>query len=143
VRTSRFASLAVLGLLTLIAAPAAVASGPSHASLWQNRAKTLDCGNEASAISKKFVLCSADGIPRPPHSSPNVGDPFVQLAATGKPVLILISQDTFATSKIQTLASGSTWSSRGVTCHVSGKTALCYNGDNHGFLIGNGHYQSF
>jgi len=143
VRTSRFASLAVLSLLALIAAPAAVASGPSHASLWQNQAKTLDCGNENSAFSKKFVLCSAQGVPRPSHSSPNVGDPFVQLAATGKPVLILISQDTFATNKIKTLASGSTWSSRGVTCHVSGKTALCFNGDNHGFLIGNGHYQSF
>jgi hypothetical protein len=143
VRTSRFALPAVLGVLGLIAAPAAVASGPSHAPLWQNQAKTLDCGNEIPAISKKFVLCSARGIPRPPHSNANVGDPFVELAATGKPVLILISQDTFATTAVKTLASGSTWSSRGVTCHTSGKTALCYNGDNHGFLIGNGHYTAF
>jgi hypothetical protein len=143
VRTSRLALPALLGGLGLIAAPAAIASGPSHAALWQNHAKTMDCGNENPVFSKKFVLCSGSGVPRPPHSNPSEGDPFVQLAATGKPVLILISQDTFASSSIKTLASGSTWSSRGVTCHTSGKTALCYNGANHGFLIGNGHYTAF
>jgi hypothetical protein len=140
---SRLGSLAALGALALVTAPAAAASSPSHAPLWLNRAKTLDCGIALPALSKKLVLCSGGGIPRPRHSDVNEGDPFVQIAATGKPQLVLISQDVFAATKESTLASGSTWSSRGVTCQVVGKTALCFNRSNHGFLIGSGHYTSF
>jgi hypothetical protein len=140
---SRFASLTVLGALALVAAPAAAASGPSHVPLWQNQAKTLVCGIELPVASKTGFLCTAVGIPRPTHPNREEGDPYVEIAATRPPQLVLISQDVFAGTKIRTLASGSTWGSRGVTCHLTGKTALCYNGDNHGFLIGNGHYRSF
>jgi hypothetical protein len=140
---SRLASLAVLGGLAVFAAPAFAASGASHATLWQNQGKTMDCGIELPVISRKFVLCSAMGIPRPPHSNPNEGDPFVQIAAKGRPQLILISQDTFATDKIETLSPGSTWSRRSVTCTVAEKTVTCKNRSKHGFTIGHGHYKSF
>jgi len=30
-----------------------------------------------------------------------------------------------------------------VTCHVGEVTVLCFNGNNHGFVIGGGHYRSF
>jgi len=30
-----------------------------------------------------------------------------------------------------------------VTCHKALSTVMCFNGANHGFVIGNGHYRSF
>jgi hypothetical protein len=143
---TRLVAVTALGLALAAALPATAAAGSttSHSRLFQNRSQTVDCGDTNPTLSSKEVLCGAKGIPRPAHSSPNVGDPFVQLAATGKPELVLISQDTYIPgSKPTTLAKGSLWSSRGVTCSVGSATILCFNADNHGFVIGNGHYASF
>ncbi len=139
--TTAAASLIAAGVLL----PAAATAGStSHVSVWQNKKKSVSCGIEASALSKKKILCSAKGIPRPPHSNPNVGDPFVELAGTGKAKLVAISQNSFPSgAKTHTLANGTKWSQRGVTCTLGAKTVTCKNGSHHGFTIGNGHYKSF
>ncbi len=139
--TSATAALIAAGVLL----PAAAAAGStSHVSVWQNKKKSVQCGIEASALSKKKILCSAKGIPRPRHSNPNVGDPFVELAGSGKAKLVLISQNSFPSgAKTHTLANGTKWSKRGVTCTLGAKTVTCKNGAHHGFTIGNGHYKSF
>jgi hypothetical protein len=128
-----------------VLAPAtATAGSTSHVSLWQNKKKSVECGIEANALSRKKILCSARGIPRPPHSKSSPGDPFVELAGTGKPKLVLISQDSFPSgASLHTLATGTVWSRRGVTCTVGAKSVTCKNGSHHGFTIGNRHYKAF
>lgn len=138
-------ALAVPLIATGALAPAAAAlATTSHADLWQNKRETVVCGIETSALSRKLVLCSAHGIPRPPHSSPNEGDPNVSISSRGKPQLVLISQDSYvAGARFRTLARGSVWSQRGVECKVARETVTCSNASGHGFTIGNGHYHSF
>ena len=135
--------LAVSGAVLLAAAPAvAAAASPSHARLWHNRANTVVCG---LMIVPKEVLCSAQGVPAPPHTNSSEGDPgFVQLAASGKPKTLRLSQDSFVGTTPVTLGHGAKWTGRGVTCTTGGgKTVRCVNGATHGFVIGNGHYTSF
>ncbi len=128
----------------LAPAAAALAATTSHADLWQNKRATVVCGIEASALSRRAVLCGAAGIPRPRHSSPNEGDPNVSISSRGKPELVLISQDSYvAGAKTRTLADGAVWTQRGVKCKVGSKTVTCTNRSGHGFTIGNGHYHSF
>jgi hypothetical protein len=135
-----------IGVLTAvaIAAPAAASPTTSSVNLFQNPARTADCGIEVhpghSAATE--VLCSGAGVPRPKHGEP-AGDPFVQIGSGGQPKLVLISQDSFVGSTIHTLAKGTLWHSIGVTCNIGTNTILCFNGDNHGFVIGNGKYKSF
>ena len=132
-------AVAVAGLAISLPAIAS-ASGPSHAKFWGNKTGTANCGWMIGPGSK--VLCSATGIPRPKGSC--IGDPgFVSLNATGKPQLECLSQDSFVSNRLTKLASGSLWSGRGVTCHLSAASVLCYNANNHGFVIGNGRYRSF
>ena len=135
--------VAVSGAVLLTAGPAvAAAASTSHAKLWHNKANTVVCG---LMIAPTEVLCSSKGVPAPPHSNSNEGDPgFVQLAATGKPKTLRLSQDSFVGTAAVTLGHGATWTGRGVTCTTgSGKTVVCVNGDNHGFVVGDGHYTSF
>jgi hypothetical protein len=136
--------LAVCGAVLLVAgaSAAAAAASTSHAKLWHNKANTVGCG---LMIVSKEVLCSAEGVPPPPHTSASDGDPgFVQIAASGKPKTLRLSQDTFVGTTPVTLGPGAKWARRGVTCTVgSGKTVRCVNGAKHGFVIGNGHYSSF
>ena len=145
---NRIRTTAIAGVLAGSAAlvPVVASASSSHANFWQNKAHTIACGIEIHAGPKATeVLCSAKGIPAPPHTTSADGDPgFVQLAATGSPKKLRLSQDSFVGSTISTLGHGVVWSSLGVTCNTgSGKTVLCFNGDNHGFVIGNGHYTSF
>jgi hypothetical protein len=144
---SRPRLLAVFGAVGLAAVPAVASASTSHAKFWQNKAMTVTCGVEIHLAGKPAteVLCAAKGIPAPPHTTSRDGDPgFVQLAATGSPRKLRLSQNSFTGTTAATLGHGKTWSSLGVTCTTgSGKTVLCFNGDNHGFVIGNGHYVSF
>ena len=130
--------------LVALISPAIAAGITFHAKLWQNPSRTVGCGIEIPLPhhAATELLCSAHGIPRPPHSSPQAGDPFVQLAASGKAQLVLISQFSYVTTHSVQLAGGSTWKSLGVTCKV-GSTVKCTNGARHGFKIGNGKYASF
>ncbi len=138
---SRIRLLAALGV-ALGACPAAAAAATSNAQLFQNPAKTAICGIKIHAINKPAteLLCSAGGIPRAKHG---VGDPFVQLAVTGSPQLVAISQNSYVSQNLKTLSKGTLWSSLGVTCNIGSNTILCFNSANHGFVIGGGKYLSF
>ena len=135
--------VAASGAVLLWAAPSvAAAVSTSHATFWHNQANTVTCG---LMIVPKEVLCSAEGVPAPPHTTASDGDPgFVQLAASGKPKTLRLSQDSFVGATPATLGHGAKWTGRGVTCTIgNGKTVRCVNGAKHGFVIGNGHYTSF
>ena len=137
------AGLAVFAAVA-IAAPAIASATTSSVKLFQNPGRTAECGIKIHAAHKPAtqLLCSAAGIPRPKHGGP-AGDPFVQISASGPPQLVLISQDSFVSNTVHTLTKGTLWHSIGVTCNIGTKTILCFNGDNHGFVIGNGKYNPF
>ncbi len=140
----RHVALAGVSALALAATSTAFAaqSKTSHALLFENQARTVDCGVEIPLPHKKpsLVLCVAAGIPRPKGP---VGDPFVQIGKKGKPKVVLVSQNEFETSKATKLGAGATWTNLGVSCKVTGKPVTCTNASKHGFTIGNGKYKSF
>ena len=125
-------------------APAALAAPISKAIRFQSNGGRVTCGIEIHAPSKPAsdVLCAAKGIPAPTH--PGVGDPgFVQISVLGQPQVLRLSQDSFVAGTTAKLGRGRLWNQLGVTCHVALTTVMCFNGGNHGFVIGNGHYRSF
>ena len=126
-----------------LAAAAPALGGESHAALWHTHGQQVNCGIEIHAPNVKAteVLCSAAGIPTPKQGFGDGG--FVQLAVTGSPQTLRLSQDSFVGSHSTLLRQGSLWGALGVTCNVGSATVLCFNSDNHGFVIGNGHYRSF
>ncbi|MGP0050717.1 MAG: hypothetical protein ACLPZR_17985 [Solirubrobacteraceae bacterium] len=112
--------------------------------MFQSTSGKVTCGIEihAPAAPATDVLCAARGIPAPKQAG--VGDSgFVELGVLGEPQLLRLSQDSFVAGRSVTLGRGRLWNQLGVTCHVALTTVLCFNGDNHGFVIGNGHYTSF
>ena len=135
--------VAAVSAVAVAAVPAVALAGTSHTQLFQNPKKSAVCGLEIHAAGKPatFVLCSATGLPKPKHgwvirSSRSVPLGFAtdrgdQPGVVGQP------------TSVKTLSSGTLWSSIGVTCNVAKGTVLCFNGDNHGFVIGNGKYKSF
>jgi hypothetical protein len=134
------ATLAAIALT----APAALAAPISKAILFQSNGGAVTCGVEIHAPGKPAtdVLCAAKGIPAPKH--PGVGDPgFVQIGVLGQPQVLRLSQNSFVAGSTAKLARGRLWNQLGVTCHVALSTVMCFNGDNHGFVIGNGHYRTF
>jgi hypothetical protein len=143
---NRYAALAVSTVAAGIAAlaPAAGAAPVSRSIQFQNGSGKVTCGIEIHAPSKPatMVLCAAGGIPAPKQQG--IGDPgFVQLGGLGQPQVLRLSQDSFVAGKSVTLGRGRLWRRLGVTCHTAKTTVMCFNGDNHGFVIGNGHYRSF
>ncbi len=141
---NRFAGLAVSIVAVGVAAVAAAASAAPISKSTQFRSGKVTCGIEIHAPSKPAteVLCAARGIPAPRQKG--VGDSgFVQLAVLGQPQLLRLSQDSFVAGTSVKLGRGRLWNQLGVTCHVAATTVMCFNGDNHGFVIGNGHYRSF
>ena len=130
-------------LVTGVLATAGPALGQSHVILWHTKGLQVNCGIEIHAPGAKAteVLCSAAGIPTPRHGFGDGG--FVQLAATGGPQTLRLSQDSFVGTDSRLLGQGTLWSALGVTCSVGQGTVLCFNRDNHGFVIGDGHYRSF
>jgi hypothetical protein len=142
----RFAAIAAstvaAGAVAL--APAATAAPISKSVQFQNSSRTVTCGIEIHAPNKPatMVLCAARGIPAPTQKG--VGDPgFVQIGVLGQPKVLRLSQDSFVAGKSVKLRRGRLWNQLGVTCHLALTTVMCFNGDNHGFVIGNGHYTSF
>jgi hypothetical protein len=135
------ACVLAIGLLAGAAIPAAAAATTSTAPVFQNPSRTAICGLEIHlAGSPVYLLCEATGVPRAKHG---VGDPAVQLSRTGKPQLVLISQDSYSSNTLKTLSKGTGWSSIGVTCTIGSDTIRCSNTNNHGFTIGNGKYKPF
>ncbi len=143
---NRFAGLSVSIVSLGVVALAAVASAAplSKSTQFRNTSRKVTCGIEIHAPSKPAteVLCAARGIPAPKQKG--IGDSgFVQLAVLGQPQVLRLSQDSFVAGNSVTLGRGRLWNQLGVTCHVALATVMCFNGDNHGFVIGNGHYKSF
>jgi len=104
----------------------------------------VTCGIESHAPGKpaNTVLCAAKGIPAPAH--PGVGDSgFVQIGLLGRPQVLRLSQDSFVAGTRAKLGRGRLWNQLGVTCHVALTTVMCFNGANHGFVIGDRHYLAF
>lgn len=126
--------------LALVPATAALAK-VSHANMWTDKAGTVVCGIKIHAKSRPAsqVICGAQGL----HAPGNVGDPFVQIAAHGKPHTVRFSQKSFVGTHPVTLKPGSTWSALGVTCTVKARTAKCTNRSGHGFTIGKNLYKAF
>lgn len=134
-------TLVAAGLLAAAHTSTAAALTISKAKLFQNPAKTAICGIEIHLTPRPTeVLCSARGVPRPKGRA---GDPYVQIAATGRPRLILVSQDSYVTNTLTTLSTGTLWRSLGVSCSIGTSTILCFNRNNHGFLIGKRAYRAF
>jgi len=130
------------GVVALV--PSAAAAPISKTTTFRALSDQVVCGIEIHPPSQPAseVLCSARGIPAPPGRG--VGDPgFVQLAVLGASQRLRLSQDSFVSGSVATLGRGRLWNQLGVTCHVAQTTVLCFNGDNHGFIIGNGRYRSF
>ncbi len=140
----RLAAAAVTIAAIACTTPAALAAPISKAIHFESNSGRVTCGIEIHAPGKPAtdVLCSAKGIP--PPKGPGVGDPgFVQLGLLGKPQVLRLSQDSFVAGKTAKLGRGRLWNQLGVTCHVALSTVMCFNGDNHGFVIGDGSYLSF
>jgi hypothetical protein len=141
---NRFAAVAVSIVAVWVAAvPAASAAPISKSIQFRDTSGTATCGIEIHALNRPAteVLCAAGGIPAPKKG---FGDPgFVQLSVLGQPQVLRLSQDSFVAGTSVKLGRGRLWNQLGVTCHVAMTTVMCFNGDNHGFVIGNGHYRSF
>lgn len=142
-RVRLFSVLAVCAGMAAVA-PAAGAAPISKATMFEALGNKVGCGIEIHAPSARAheVLCAAHGIPAP--TGKGVGDAgFVQIAVTGTPRLLRVSQDSFVGGTTAKLGRGRLWNQLGVTCHVALSTVMCFNGDNHGFVIGNGRYRAF
>ena len=134
---------AALGAAALLA-PAAEAAPISKTTSFVYRSRSIMCGIEIHAPTKPptKVLCAARGIPAPKHGG--IGDAgFVQIGLLGFPQTLRLSQDSFVAGSTARLGRGRLWNQLGVTCHTALSTVMCFNGDNHGFIIGNGRYKSF
>ena len=131
-------------LAALTFASVATAAPISKATLFRTQSRNVTCGIEIHAPNKPAtqVLCAAKGIPAP--KTKGIGDAgFVQIGLLGKPKVLRLSQDSFVAGKSVTLGRGRLWNQLGVTCHVGLIKVLCFNGDNQGFVIGNGQYRAF
>lgn len=137
------AGIAALSTVAL-APPAGAAITISNVRLFQDAAHTAVCGIEIHPANQPAteLLCSGPGVPRPKNGGP-VGDPFVQIGQHGRPQLVLISQDSYVGKILHTPAPGTLWHRIGVTCSIGTSTILCFNADNHGFVIGGSRFRSF
>jgi hypothetical protein len=142
----RIAAIAAVAVATGFAAAASAAS-TSHAKFWENPTGKVSCGIMIHPANKPAteVLCGARVIPAPPHVNAHEGDPgFVQLAKTGRPRLLRLSQDSYIGNMPTRLSRGTTWTSLGVTCTVAAKSVTCTNQAGHGFEVyGSKPYRSF
>lgn len=143
---NRFKALVwtIVALGAAAVAPAASAAPISKAIQFHTSNGKVTCGLEIHFPSKPAteVLCAARGIPAPKQKS--IGDSgFVQLGVLGQPQVLRLSQDSFVAGPAVKLGRGRLWNQVGVTCHVALTTVLCFNGANHGFVIGNGRYRTF
>jgi hypothetical protein len=140
---SRLAGFAIVILAAVTLAPVAGAAPISKAPLFRNNNRRVFCGIEIHALNKPAtkVICQAKGIRG--VGNPMAGDPAVELSVLGTPQLLRTSQDPFVAQHAKRLGRGRLWNQIGVTCHIARVTVMCFNGSNHGFIIGNGRYRSF
>ncbi|MFZ0089228.1 MAG: hypothetical protein WAL63_06970 [Solirubrobacteraceae bacterium] len=142
IRRVAIVTAGVIAALTFTAV--AVAAPLSKATKFTALKGKVTCGVMVPAPNKKatMVLCGAKGIPAP--KGPAVGDPgFVQISVLGRPQVLRLSQNSWVAGAKADLGRGRLWNQLGVTCHVAATTVMCFNGDNHGFVIGGGKYRTF
>ena len=140
----RFAVFASVAMTAVMLAAATEAKPLSKAIRFTNHSGKVTCGIEIHAPGRPAteVLCAANGIPAP--KTQGVGDSgFVEIGVLGKPRLLRLSQNSWVAGHSVRLARGRLWNQLGVTCHMGAVTVLCFNGDDHGFVIGDGHYRKF
>lgn len=140
----RFAVLAAAVFAAVTLTAGAAAAPISKSIQFTNRSGKVTCGIEIHAPNKHAteVLCAAKGIPAP--KTKGIGDSgFVELAVLGKPRLLRLSQNSWVAGRSVKLGRGRLWNQLGVTCHMGETTVVCFNGANHGFVIGNGRYRAF
>ena len=140
----RFAVLAIAGVTAIMFAAVAGAAPLSKAIRFTNHSGKVTCGIEIHAPGKPAtkVLCAAKGVPAP--KTQGVGDSgFVEIGVLGKPRVLRLSQNSWMAGHPVRLGRGRLWNQLGVTCHMGAVTVMCFNGDNHGFVIGDGHYRKF
>jgi hypothetical protein len=128
---------------TAALAPAASAAPISKTTMFTAIHGKVTCGimiHAANAPAKE-VLCAAKGIPAPKHGTGDSG--FVEVSVLGLPKVLRLSQNSFVAGSKAALGRGRLWNQLGVTCHVASTAVLCFNGDNHGFVIGDGKYRTF
>jgi hypothetical protein len=138
------AAVIVAFTLASVATAAPVSKAGQFLALKKGPGFKVTCGIEIHAPGKPAteVLCAAKGIPAP--KAKGIGDPgFVQIGVLGTPQVLRLSQDSFVAGTTASLGRGRLWNQLGVTCHVAEFTVMCFNGVNHGFVIGNGHYRTF
>jgi hypothetical protein len=132
---SRFLVIAAVALTALGASAADART--SHAQLWETANGAIACGYKAHPRRQPptVVLCSSALVP-PPRGRAGNGDPgFVQLARSGGPRRLRLSQDSFVHTRVTVLRPGSTWSGLGVICAAARAAVSCHNARHHGFTI--------
>jgi hypothetical protein len=120
------------------ATAAAAGTPPSHSNFWTVTPPNLYCGVEihTPGTPATEIICSGSGIPAPPHTTSQDGDPgFVVIGRHGRPQLIRTSEDSFVGSKPVTLKAGTTWTDLGVTCTIATSSVRCSNQSSHGYKI--------
>jgi hypothetical protein len=140
----RFAVTAAIASVAAVLAPAAAAAPISKSIQFTNHSGNVTCGVEIHAPSKPAteILCAAAGIPAP--NANGTGDSgFVQIGVLGKPQVLRLSQNSWVAGASAKLGRGRLWNQLGVTCHIAATNVMCFNGDNHGFVIGDHHYRTF
>lgn len=140
----RFVVTATIASAAAALAPAAAAAPISKTIQFTNPGGSVTCGIEIHAPSKPAteVLCGAAGIPAP--KTGGIGDSgFVQIGVLGKPQVLRLSQNSWVAGTSAKLGRGRLWNQLGVTCHIGAANVMCFNGDNHGFVIGDRHYRTF
>jgi hypothetical protein len=140
----RLTVLAAVVIAAVMVAGGAAAAPISKSIQFTNRTGKVRCGIEIHAPNKRAtkVLCAAKGIPAPKKKG--IGDSgFVEIGVLGKPRVLRLSQNSWVAGRSVKLGRGRLWNQLGVTCHMGQPTVLCFNGANHGFVIGNGRYRRF
>jgi hypothetical protein len=136
----------IISLAVMALAITAVASAKtSHAKLWTSTDGSIACGYEIHPANKPAseLLCVSALIPAPKSAKGPGDDGFVQLAKSGRPLRLRLSQDSFVNAKAVALKSPTTWSGLGVTCAVGRTSVRCINGSGHGFKITGSAYKAF
>lgn len=140
----RLAVLAAIAVASVMVVSVAAATPLSKSIQFTNRSGKVRCGIEIHAPGKPAtnVLCAAKGIPAP--KTKGVRDSgFVAMGVLGRPRVLRLSQNSWVAGRSAKLGRGRLWNQLGVTCHMGAVTVMCFNGDNHGFVIGNGRYRKF
>ncbi len=136
-----FAALVGCGMV----ATGVAAAATSHVKVWTSPNGAIACGYKIHPASRPAteLLCVSALIPAPAGHNTG-GDPgFVQIARSGSPQRLRLSQDSFVPGRAHALHNHGTWSGLGVTCTIGQTSVRCVNAAHHGFKITAFSYHAF